>query len=169
MSPEALDGKRSKQTDIWSVGVNFYQFLSGTLPFSQPEPSQLLSAIMLREYEPLPLSTPQNLQNIIGKALSKQPENRYASANEMSEDLKRFLRGEKVSKFVYSDLTETQHSFPVNHIPPTQKSSLILNRGTHNEVKTVLRPKPYQLTHETIRRKNQICGCLRRLLCFWSV
>lgn len=35
MSPEALDGKRSVQTDIWSVGVNLYQFLTGTLPFPQ--------------------------------------------------------------------------------------------------------------------------------------
>ncbi len=34
MSPEALDGKRSKQTDIWSVGVNLYRFLTGRLAIS---------------------------------------------------------------------------------------------------------------------------------------
>ena len=34
MSPEALDGRRSVQTDIWSVGVNLYQFLTGTLAVS---------------------------------------------------------------------------------------------------------------------------------------
>ncbi len=43
MSPEALDGKRSVQTDVWSVGVNLYQFLTGTLPFPQKEPSVLFT------------------------------------------------------------------------------------------------------------------------------
>ncbi len=71
MSPEALDGKRSVQTDIWSVGVNLYQFLTGTLPFPNNEPSQLLAAIMMREYAPLPPDIPQNLQNVIAKALAK--------------------------------------------------------------------------------------------------
>ncbi len=91
MSPEALHGKRSVQTDVWSVGVNLYQFLTGTLPFPQKEPSVLLAAIMMREFAPLPDSIPQNLKNVIAKALVKLPENRYASANEMREDLRKFL------------------------------------------------------------------------------
>lgn len=49
MSPEALDGKRSVQTDVWSVGVNLYQFLTGTLPFPQKEPSVLFPAIIMRD------------------------------------------------------------------------------------------------------------------------
>lgn len=106
MSPEALDGKRSKQTDIWSVGVNLYRFLTGRLPFPQKEPSQLLAAIMMREYTPLESGIPQNLQNIIAKALTKLPENRYKTAGEMREDLRRVLNKEAVLPKVVSE-TET--------------------------------------------------------------
>ena len=91
MSPEALDGKRSVQTDVWSVGVNLYQFLTGTLPFPQKEPSVLFPAIIMREFAPLPDSIPQNLKNAIAKALAKLPENRYFSAGEMRADLKKIL------------------------------------------------------------------------------
>ena len=91
MSPEALDGKRSVQTDIWSVGVNLYQFLTGTLPFPYKEPSQLFPAIIMREFEPLPDFVPSDLKEIIAKSLAKLPENRYKTVNEMSRDLRRIL------------------------------------------------------------------------------
>ncbi len=91
MSPEGFDGKRSVQTDVWAVGVNLYQFLTGELPFPQKEPSVLIAAIMMREFEPLPAYVPQNLQNLIVNALAKLPENRYVSANDMRGDLKKIL------------------------------------------------------------------------------
>jgi formylglycine-generating enzyme required for sulfatase activity len=91
MSPEALDGKRSVQTDVWSVGVNLYQFLTGTLPFPQKEPSVLFPAIIMREFTPLPDSIPQSLKTVIAKALAKLPENRYKTTGEMREDLRKIL------------------------------------------------------------------------------
>jgi serine/threonine protein kinase len=92
MSPEALDGKRSVQTDIWAVGVNLYRFLTGSLPFPQKEPSILFPAIIMREYEPLPNSVPDALRQIVARALAKQPADRYQTAAEMRKDLVRFLR-----------------------------------------------------------------------------
>ncbi len=141
MSPEALDGKRSVQTDVWSVGVNLYQFLTGTLPFPQKEPSVLFPAIIMREFAPLPDSTPQSLKNVIAKALAKLPENRYKTAGEMREDLRRILRGEKVPNFIQFDLPETQHSLPVNRSLPTQKSPVVSNRNPNKEVETVVRSR----------------------------
>jgi serine/threonine protein kinase len=91
MSPEALDGKRSMQTDIWSVGVNLYQLLTGTLPFPHTEPSVLITSIMLREFEPFPEFIPNSLKEIITKSLQKLPENRYGTAGEMREDLRKAL------------------------------------------------------------------------------
>ena len=142
MSPEALDGKRSIQTDVWSVGVNLYQFLTGTLPFPQKEPSVLFPAIIMREFAPLPDSIPQSLKNVIAKALAKSPENRYKTAREMREDLQRILRGEVVSNFIQSDLPPTQKSLPVSEILPTQKSFPIFAQNLKHENETVVRSVP---------------------------
>jgi serine/threonine protein kinase len=120
MSPEALDGRRSVQTDIWSVGVNLYQFLMGTLPFPHKDPSVLFPAIIMREFAPLPYYTPQNLKNVIAKSLAKLPENRYKSSSEMREDLRRILRSVEVSNFLQSDLPPIQQFVPSEQIPPTQ-------------------------------------------------
>jgi serine/threonine protein kinase len=92
MSPEALDGKRTVQTDIWSVGVNLYQLISGKLPFPQKEPSMLFPAIIMREPEPLPDFVPPELKEIIAKTLEKNPENRYQDSGEVMEDLRKFLQ-----------------------------------------------------------------------------
>ncbi|MBV9959760.1 MAG: DUF4268 domain-containing protein [Acidobacteria bacterium] len=89
MPPEAFDGKRSEQTDIWSVGVIFYQLLSGHLPFPQTEITALLGAIITREPEPLPATVPAGLQQLIKRALEKEPQRRYESAGEMREALRR--------------------------------------------------------------------------------
>jgi serine/threonine protein kinase len=93
MSPEGFDGKRSVQTDIWSVGVNMYRFLTGSLPFPQREPSALVAAIMMRDFDPLPSEVPDALKMAIAKALEKRPEDRYASAALMREELRAMLRG----------------------------------------------------------------------------
>lgn len=139
MSPEALDGKRSMQTDIWSVGINLYQFLTGTLPFPNSEPSQLLTAIMMRDYAPLPDSIPKNLQTVIAKALAKQPENRYKTANEMREDLSRILRGETVSDLVELNSPKTQAFIPQSKISPPKLSFSPYSNDIHSETETVVR------------------------------
>ena len=87
MPPEAFDGKRSVQTDIWSVGVVLYQLLAGSLPFPQEHPSERIFAILTKEFPPLPNEIPPNLQRIVAKSLAKQPENRYQTANEMRNEL----------------------------------------------------------------------------------
>ena len=46
MAPEAFDGVRSFQTDLWSVGIMFYLLLTGSLPFPEREWSSLLKSIL---------------------------------------------------------------------------------------------------------------------------
>ncbi len=150
MSPEALDGKRSVQTDVWSVGVNLYQFLTGTLPFPHKEPSVLFPAIIMREFAPLPDSIPQDLKNVIAKALAKLPENRYKTAGEMREDLRRVLRAESFMLLSYegnSDLKEIPLAQYNNHIEAVEGkrekiSSKIL------ETETSVRPMSNELLIE---------------------
>lgn len=93
MSPEAFDGKRSVQTDIWSVGVLLYALLADKLPFPQEHPSERMFAVLTKDFEPLPDEIPSDLKEIVRKALEKQPENRYQTALEMREELQKVLIG----------------------------------------------------------------------------
>ena len=87
MAPEAFDGKRNIQTDVWSAGVTLYKLLTGRMPFPQTEPTALVGAIMTREPDPLPYSIPQVLRNVVLQSLSKDPAARFKSASQMSTAL----------------------------------------------------------------------------------
>lgn len=97
MSPEAFEGVRSIQTDIWSVGVVLYKLLTGNLPFPQKKPTEMMYAVLMKNPESMPDGIPSPLQKIVFKALEKDreigddPPRRYQSAAAMREDLKIFL------------------------------------------------------------------------------
>ncbi|HRH43274.1 MAG TPA: serine/threonine-protein kinase [Pyrinomonadaceae bacterium] len=93
MPPEAFDGKRNEQTDIWSVGVILYQMLRGSLPFPQENSTELFGAIVMHEPEPLPKEIPAKLKESVAKCLAKLPENRYQSAKDLRLDLEKILVG----------------------------------------------------------------------------
>lgn len=88
MAPEAFDGKRNEQTDIWSVGVILYQLLAGRLPYDGADMTSLVGAILTRNPEPLPVNVPTGLQNVIARALAKDPAVRYQSAAAMRTALR---------------------------------------------------------------------------------
>lgn len=88
MAPEAFDGKRNEQTDIWSVGVILYQLLAGRLPYDGTDMTSLVGAILTRNPEPLPVNVPTGLQNVITRALAKDPSVRYQSAAAMRTALR---------------------------------------------------------------------------------
>ncbi|HKV34288.1 MAG TPA: FKBP-type peptidyl-prolyl cis-trans isomerase [Pyrinomonadaceae bacterium] len=75
MAPEALDGERTVQSDLWSVGVIFYQLITGELPILDEEPE-------------FPVDTPDEFAQFIATALEKDPALRYASAEEMQRELR---------------------------------------------------------------------------------
>ncbi|MBI4853946.1 MAG: SUMF1/EgtB/PvdO family nonheme iron enzyme [Acidobacteria bacterium] len=83
MSPEAFDGKRSERSDLWSVGVIFYQLLVGSLPFPSKDTVTLLRSIIMNEPAPLSNSIPEPLRQVVYYALRKDPDTRYQSATEM--------------------------------------------------------------------------------------
>ncbi len=91
--------KISTATDVFALGVLLYQLLTDALPFPQTDPEELFQAIKT-EYPELPSAVqekiPISLQNICLKALEKNPHRRYPNARSLSDDINRYLRGEKV-------------------------------------------------------------------------
>ena len=83
MAPEAFKGKRNPLTDLWSAGVMLYQLLSGDVPFHSNNAYELYVSISNDEAAPLPAAVPAWLQQVVAKALSKDPTQRYQSAEEM--------------------------------------------------------------------------------------
>jgi serine/threonine protein kinase len=92
MSPEqARSTPIDKRTDIWSLGAVLYEMAAGRAPFTDNTPAELITSILTKE--PSPLSShiakaPGELQQIVSKALQKDPAQRYQSANEMLAVLK---------------------------------------------------------------------------------
>ena len=113
---------------------------------------------MMRDFEPLPANIPQNLQNVIAKALAKQPENRYASAAAMREDLRRVLRGEAVADFIQTD---SRQNFFASEIPPMPKVAPNFAQNFQDENETVVRSAPS--FEQSEKRKILMLGCLRQL------
>lgn len=98
MAPEAFDGVRNTQTDIWSVGVIFYRLITGELPFYTSTTSDMLAAIVMKDPKPLPSSVPREIRNIIIQSLQKSPEDRFTNAREFCDELIGFERGVSVTK-----------------------------------------------------------------------
>lgn len=89
MSPEQARGQKvDARTDLWSLGVVLYEMVSHARPFGGDSQADLLVAILEREPMMLPAGLPPELIQIIHLALSKDPNNRYATAREFGQALK---------------------------------------------------------------------------------
>lgn len=99
MSPEQIEGRTHHldgRTDIWSLGVIFYELLTGRRPF-RGNANEITDQVTKREAPPprqfIP-SIPKSVEACCLKCLSKSVSNRYATALDLLEDLKEIIENE---------------------------------------------------------------------------
>ncbi|WP_109488212.1 serine/threonine-protein kinase [Occallatibacter savannae] len=91
ISPEQVKGARGDQrSDIYSMGIIFYEMLTGRVPFVGPNPLAVMNERVLNDVKPPRDLNPEispELEEILYRALEREPRHRYATASEMMWDL----------------------------------------------------------------------------------
>ena len=96
MSPEQIEGRSTDaRSDVFSLGILLYYVTTGVLPFQAPSPHAVLHKILVGRYEPAERVNPsvgRRLSRIVDRALERQPEDRFQSAEAMVDELSDALR-----------------------------------------------------------------------------
>ena len=89
MAPEILNGEPAdRRSDIFALGVVFYEMLSGHHPFAAPTPTAMIGQVLHQPPRPLDPAVPAPLAATVNRALAKSPADRYQTAHEIVYDLK---------------------------------------------------------------------------------
>jgi CHASE3 domain sensor protein len=125
MSPEQASGHTREATpavDIYALGAMLYRLLAGRTPFEGSSTVETLQLVI--SGAPVPVkrlrpSCPRDLDTICLKCLEKSPANRYLTAAELAEDLRRFLKGEPITARAATSLEQVVSWARHNPLPTT--------------------------------------------------
>lgn len=133
LPPEQASGKGCTiRSDIYSMGILFYELLTGSLPF-KGENAVEIALKQLRDEIPSVRkknpAVPQSVENAIIKATAKNPKNRYSDAKEMHADLLTVLNDDRImeEKIVFK--------YPEHEVDDNTKSISVAKRKTDEKIK----------------------------------
>jgi serine/threonine protein kinase len=102
MSPEQAEAATKPldhRTDTYSLGATLYELLTRRPAFDGKTPQELVTQIITRDPIPprkLNPKVPRDLETVILKAMAKRTEDRYATASEIADDLRRYVAGQPI-------------------------------------------------------------------------
>jgi serine/threonine protein kinase len=142
-SPEHAKGVHTgEKSDIYSLGIVLYQMLTGSLPFLGESPISVALKHLQDTFErPRKINShiPQSVENIILKAMRKNPQERYQSAREMQQDLETCLQINRINEspvvFLSDEDDEADKTRVIPAIRPDMRSTIEvpLVNGPDNE------------------------------------
>jgi tetratricopeptide (TPR) repeat protein len=105
MAPEQARGERvDARADVYAIGALLYHVLAGAMPYDMRDSDATLAQLVagppvaIDEREP---RVPRELAAIVGKAMAREPADRYPSARELADDLRRYQAGRLVAAHRY--------------------------------------------------------------------
>ena len=113
MSPEQGRGEPlTPRSDLYGVGILAYEMLTGSVPFSDPVPTNVLQMHLKRPVPPLPPRVPAAVQQVVMRALEKEPSRRYQTASAMMEEAQSVLGALQSGAFQLHPPSGTPEAFP---------------------------------------------------------
>ena len=120
MSPEQAKGEElDGRTDLYSMGVILYEMLTGDVPFRGSTPVEVIARHLTDQPEPISKVAPEArvprlLEKAIMRSLSKKREDRFANAQEFSEELQKALKEAELQADLERVLLEAEEPAPVD-------------------------------------------------------
>lgn len=159
LPPEQASGKGATlQSDIYSIGILFYELLTGKLPFKGENAVEIA---LKHLKEPLPSireeipNIPQSVENVIIKATAKNPKNRYNDAREMHEDLKTCLdparANEEKIKLKYQEVSDDTKI--IKQVREENKKNIDNKNGNNKNIENEVIVK--KITGDDLKKQNK--------------
>jgi serine/threonine protein kinase/WD40 repeat protein len=99
LAPERFQGRADARSDIYSLGLTLYELLALRPAFDTADRVRLMKQV-LHDSPPPPRrldgGVPRDLETIVLKAMAREPEQRYATATALADDLRQFLAGKPI-------------------------------------------------------------------------
>ena len=155
ISPEQAKGSvTDSKSDLYSVGVVLYEMLTGKLPFQSDNAVSV--ALMQLQKDPIQPrqinpNIPVGLEQIIMRAMQKNPNDRYQSASEMLVDIDEYKRNPNV-KFDYSYFVDRQ---PTKFIPTQQVRQEQYQGSVHPQSQPQPQPQPVPAPQRPTQQQTQ--------------